>query len=208
MTPAGRLSIFFAALLWGPALLAGTVVYEGWKLESESDGIKVYSKAVEGSQFRQVKAITEVNASFESVVGILTDYENYKRWMHNITDSKVINQESDTVHYVYQYEDAPWPVQNRFCVARMTLIREKDEATLEFESVPRYMESRRDAIEFAHHKGHWKVHRNKSGCEVEYFIESNPGGFVPSWLVNQMAYGGPASTMHNLRDLAEHPGRT
>ncbi len=178
---------------------------EGWKLESEVAGVKVYSRAVEGSQFRQVKAIASVNAPFETVVAILTDYGNYKLWMNNITDSQVIDESSESVDYVYTYEDTPWPVQNRFCVAKMTLEEEDtDRAMLHFESVPRYMQSPRDAIEFLSYRGYWRVDRNKSGCDIEYLVEANPGGYVPSWLANQLAYGGPLKTIENLRTLAEN----
>ena len=204
MRLAGLFTILILFWLSIKPLPAMCGVHEGWKLESEVAGIKLYSRVIEGSPFRQVKATAAVGASFEAVVGILTDYANYKLWMNNITDSQVIEQSSDTVHYVYAYEDAPWPVQNRYCVSKMTMTKEEDDATLQFESVPRYMKSPRDAIEFASHKGHWKVQRSKTGCEIEYLLESNPGGHVPSWLANQMAYGGPVKTMQNLRTLAEN----
>ena len=196
------LKLFFLFISATPLL--GFDFHEGWKLESDVAGVKVYSRAIEGSQFRQVKATAAVNASFETVLSILTDYENYKLWMNNITDSQVIEKEADTVHYVYAYEDTPWPVQNRYCVSKMTLIEESDLAVLHFESVPRFMKSPRDAIEFARHKGYWKISKNKGGCEIEYMLESNPGGYVPSWLMNQMSYGGPSKTIQNLRNLAEN----
>ena len=187
----------------GSLCLAGTAV-ENWKLESDVDGVKVYSRAIEGSEFRQVKAIASVNAPMEVVVDILTDFEGYSDWMNDITDSQVIEETSESVHYVYTFEDTPWPVQDRYCVSRMTLSREDGHAVLEFESVPRFMKSRRDAIEFASYKGYWKVDRNKSGCDIEYLVESDPGGHVPSWLANQIAYGGPSKTIHNLRSVAEN----
>lgn len=204
MRIARHFGLLISFLLYSLVGTASSDLYEGWKLESDVAGVKVYSRAVDGSPFRQIKATAEVNASLEAVIAILTDYNNYKLWMNNITDSQVINQESDTVHYVYAYENTPWPVQDRFCVSKMTLIQQIDDAILQFESVPRYMESPRDAIEFTRHKGHWRVHRGRSGCEIEYFLESNPGGYVPSWLINQMAYGGPSKTIQNLRTLAEY----
>jgi hypothetical protein len=183
------------------------VLYEGWKLESDVGGVQVYSRAMEGSQLRQVKAVAQVDASLEAVIAILTDYPNYKQWMNNVTDSKVIEQATEEISYVYTYEDTPWPVQNRFCVTKMTYQDLQDKAMVLFESVPRYMQSPRDAIEFISYKGHWLVQRGKSGCEIEYLLEANPGGHVPSWLANQLAYGGPAKTIGNLRDLAEHRSR-
>ncbi|HLF63252.1 MAG TPA: START domain-containing protein [Saprospiraceae bacterium] len=207
MRLSGYLALLLCLLLCSGTLPAIPGLHEGWKLESDMAGVKVYSRAIDGSQFRQIKATTAVNAPFETVIAILTDYVNYKLWMNNITDSQIIEQEADTVHYVYAYEDTPWPVQNRFCVSKMKLVQQEDIAMLHFESVPRYMKSPRDAIEFARHKGYWKISRNKTGCEIEYLLESNPGGHVPSWLVNQISYGGPVKTMQNLRSLAEHKTR-
>jgi hypothetical protein len=207
MKCAGYFAILCLFIMLLPVSVEANSLHEGWKLESETGGIRIYSRAVAGSSIRQVKATAAVNASYETVVSILTDYTNYKLWMNNITDSQVIEQSSDTVHYVYSYEDTPWPVQNRFCVSKMTLTAFGHVAMLHFESVPRYLESPRDAIEMARHRGHWKVSRNKSGCDVEYMIESHPGGFVPSWLANQMAFGGPSKTMQNLRTLAENKAR-
>lgn len=200
-------ALFLFLLLTSKSVLAIPGLHEGWKLESDMAGVRVYSRAIEGSQFRQIKATAALDAPFETVVAILTDYTNYKLWMNNITDSQIIEAEADTVHYVYAYEDTPWPVQNRYCVSKMTFAQEEDEAMLHFESVPRYMKSRRDAIEFARHKGYWKISRNKTGCEIEYLLESNPGGYVPSWLVNQTSYNGPAKSMQNLRFLAENKTR-
>jgi len=200
-------SMAFGFFMTTVVLYATPMLHEGWKLESEAGGIKVYSRAVEGTQFRQVKAVAAVNASLETIVAILTDYPNYKLWMNNVTDSQIIEQASDRVAYVYTYEDTPWPVQNRFCVSKMTFEEEEDRARILFESVPRYMKSPRDAIEFISYKGHWQILRNKSGCEIEYFLEANPGGHVPSWLANQLAYGGPARTIGNLRTLVENTGR-
>lgn len=200
-------SVYILLLVGLSTSLIASSGYEGWKLESDAAGVKVYSRAIEGSQFRQIKATTEINASLEAVISILTDYTNYKLWMNNITDSQIIEQAADTVHYVYAYEDTPWPVQNRYCVSKMTLVQEENEATLHFESVPRYMKSRRDAIEFARHKGYWKISRNKSGCDIEYLLDCHPGGYVPSWLMNEMSYGGPAKSVQNLRSLAENKTR-
>lgn len=193
---------FSIAYAWTPGHMSG-----GWKLESDIEGVKVYSRTVDGSKFRQIKATASVEAPFEMVLGMLTDYDNYKLWMSNVTDSQVMEKVSDTVHYVYAYEDSPWPVQNRYCVSRMTLLSETDAATLLFESVPNYMKSPRDAIEHTVHKGYWKLNRSKAGCDIEYFIECNPGGHVPTWLVNQRAHEAPSKTLQNLRTQASRKHR-
>ena len=145
----------------------------------------------------------------ESVVYVLTDYPNYSKWVNNITESRVIKEESETVNFVYTYEDAPWPVQNRYNVSKMTLNRHKDNCTLYFEAVPDYLEKRSDAIEVERYEGWWKVlNLPEGGCMVEYIIAENPGGYIPQWLINYMAVDAPMRTMENLKRMVEQIARS
>ena len=87
----------------------GDVVHGGWTLESDKDGIKIYTREVRGSKLKQVRAVVSVFATMEIVVRALTDYPNYYKWMNNVTESYVVDHPADSVHYVYRFEDAPWP---------------------------------------------------------------------------------------------------
>ena len=176
----------------------------GWKLESERNGVKLYTRVTDGSQLKQVKGVANVKASMETIVGILTDYGSYSKWVNNITESYVVKEQSDTEHYVYTYEDAPWPVQNRYNVAKMSLDQNLTSCTLKFESVPDFVEQRADAIQVEKFKGLWKINALPNGsCHIEYILDENPGGYVPPWLVNYMLMEAPFKTLENLRALAE-----
>lgn len=176
----------------------------GWKLESEKNGIKIYTRPVIGSKLKQVKAITSVKAPMATVVHVLTDYQNYKKWVNNVTESYVVDQPADSIHYVYTHEDAPWPVQNRYHVSRMTLTTNGSTSTLTFKSVPNYIQQSQKAIEFERYEGWWKVSATGSGsCRIELILDENPGGYVPPWLVNYMAVDAPLKTLENLKAVIE-----
>ncbi len=180
---------------------------DGWKLETDTDGIRIYSRAVDGSQLKQIKATTEVYAPLDAVMAVLTDYTNYKSWIDHVTQSDVMDREGDSVSYVYTYESAAWPVQNRFCVTRMTHSIDDHHAIVTFESVPRYMKSGHDAIEIAQIRGYWKVTPRGAACNIEYMFYSDPGGHLPHWLVNQIAKEKPLKTLRNLRSVVEAKAR-
>ena len=52
----------------------------GWTLESDKDGIKIYTRAIHGTKLKQVRAVVSVKAPLETVVRILTDYKQYHQW--------------------------------------------------------------------------------------------------------------------------------
>lgn len=177
----------------------------GWKLEAEKNGIKVYTRPIIGSKLKQVRAITSVSAPMAMVMHVLTDYPNYKNWVNNVTESYIVEQPQDSVHYVYTYEDAPWPVQNRYNVARMTLDEDDDHGKLEFESMPHYLDNSQKGIEIERYEGWWEVSALPGGgCQIEYMLDHNPGGHVPSWLVNYMAVDAPVKTLENLKGILEN----
>ena len=121
-----------------------------------------------------------------------------------MTESYVVNQPSDSIHYVYRFEDAPWPVQNRYHVDKMVLEQDASEATVAFKSMPNYIDKSDEAIEIQRYEGSWKVKDMGHGeCQIEYTLDENPGGYVPSWLVNYLAVDAPYKTLSNLRSRVE-----
>lgn len=197
-------TVLLTTLVVAGEVHAATAAHGGWKLESEKNGIKIYTRPVIGSKLKQVKAITQVNAPLQSVMQVLTDYPNYKNWVNNVTESYIVDQPADSVHYVYTFEDAPWPVQNRYHVAKMTLNTSPKSSTLTFKSMPNFMDKSSDAIEFERYEGWWKVSEEQDKtCRIEYILDENPGGYVPTWLVNYLAVDAPLKTLENLKALIE-----
>lgn len=196
-----HLLILFLALCMGSHAFP---VNGDWVLESEKDGIQIFTKEVEGAKYKQVKGVTEIPVAFEHVVRVLTDFNRYDVWMDHITESNVVNSTDDSTYYVFTLEDSPWPVQNRYNVSKMTVTEESRQCTIAFESIPNYMEKRVDAIEMKRQRGFWKLSQNpEGGCVVEFYLDRNPGGYVPAWLVNYMMIETPFKTLQNLKSVMD-----
>ena len=202
MTRLGTLNIAaIILLLIGSIGATAAEGHGGWKLESEKDGIRIYTREIYGSGLKQVRAVAELKAPMEAILQVLTDYDNYKLWMNNVRESYVMDRPQDSVSFVYSYEDSPWPVQNRYRVDKMRLALGDVVSTLFFQSIPDYIQDPKDAIEAEHYEGWWKVSKMETGgCEVEYMLDGNPGGYIPSWLVNYLAIDAPYKTLANLRN--------
>lgn len=179
-----------------------------WILQTEKDGIRIYTKDIEGTKFKQVRGVTQVNLPKVKVIEILTDFDHYHSWNDHITESEKISSEDDTTHLVYTMEDAPWPVQDRYHVSKFTVSRNAAECTIKFESIPDFLEKRQDAIELKRQSGYWKITSEQEGsCTVEFFMDRHPGGYVPAWLVNYLIVETPFNTLQNLHRVIAHQPR-
>jgi hypothetical protein len=172
-----------------------------WVLSFEKNGIQIFTRAIEDSKLKQIKAVTEIPAPLDRVIQFLKDISNYKNWVSNMTESKIIKTVSDTCFYVYEFHDSPWPVQNRYNVSQMTIKSSPDTYTILFNSVQDYIEKRADALEMQRSQVSWNVSPLPGGgCHIEYLIDENPGGYVPPWLINYMAEDAPYKTLLNLKN--------
>lgn len=194
-------TFFFASIL---LLIAwNSQARDNWVLEVEKEGIRVYTQLDGASPYKQIKVTTTINAPVEKVLEILMAFNSYKLWMNHVTESHLINQ-TDSIYYVFTLEDAAWPMQNRYQVSKIRLDQSGTSTTLDFRSVPNYIEKRTDAIQIKQYEGFWSLNaRPNHQCTLEYVLIQNPGGHVPPWLANFNAVENPFQSVVNLKRLAE-----
>ena len=169
----------------------------------DKDGIRVYTQLEENSPYKQVKVTATINAPMEKVMEILTAFNKYKNWMNHVHDSYLLNQ-SDSAYYVFILEDATWPMQNRYQVSKVQVSQTMQTSSVDFKTVPNYIEKRTDAIQIKQFEGYWSLKdRPDRSCSLEYVLINNPGGHVPPWLANLHAIDNPLQSVINLKRLAE-----
>ena len=74
---------------------------EEWELKRDRDGIQVYTRSVEGSKHKAVKAEMRVEASLNELVGLVMDTSACPEWAALCKRSEVTEQVSETELYVY-----------------------------------------------------------------------------------------------------------
>jgi hypothetical protein len=174
-----------------------------WELAFDKDGTRVYTQLIADSPYKQVKVTTTIHAPLDKVVDILMAFTEYKTWMYQVQESYLINR-SDKSHFVFIREDAAWPIQDRYQVARVEIERSFRTAQVEFHVVPNYIDKRTDAIQIRQCDGYWSLEaRNEGECALEFVLVENPGGHVPAWLTNLQVAEKPFQTVSALKQLAE-----
>ncbi len=83
-----------------------------WELRKEKEGIKVYTRDVEGSKIQEYKAVAIVDGKLSSVIAVMKDIENYPDFLKNLIETRLI-EANDTFQLHYLINKTPWPVTNR-----------------------------------------------------------------------------------------------
>jgi hypothetical protein len=195
------LALFFIFLAFN-RLSAQTRENDGWKLAKDKQGIKIYTRSLEGSKLKEFKAYTELNTSIEILAEVLMDVEHYTDWTENIKHSKLLKEISDKEIIIYSELKVPWPFDNRDVVDRTQIYWSvnKDSFTLEIKSIPDYIQEKEEIVRMPLADGGWEIYRKGNDkISVAYHFAADPGGRIPSWLVNMFIVDGPYKTLNNLK---------
>ena len=180
---------------------AKTDVVSKWKLEKNKDGIKVYTRSAEGVAIKEFRAQTSVFCKIEELKSLLIKAENYPAWQANITTAKILKQAKSTEQYIYYTSDLPWPVSDRDVVVNSKMSTNKEGVvTFNITGAPKYVDHKDDFLRIEKIVAKWTLTPKKNGeIEVLQQVTADPGGNIPTWLVNMLIVDGPFETFTNLR---------
>ena len=174
-----------------------------WELKKEEDGIKVYTREVEGSNIKEFKASSQITASQETVFNILLNIPNYPKWIEDVDSSAILNKSDNKRDFYYQLS-LPWPVKDRDIAMSMKISYQEDKSILlELDGNANLIEEKNEFIRMNDVIGQWLVTPiDDNKCEVTYQFLADPEGFLPAWVVNIFIVDGPFKTLQNLNNYA------
>lgn len=173
-----------------------------WKLSTEKDGIKIYTSAVPDSKIKAIKVECELNATVVQVVGVVMDINTAPEWVYHVKSAKLLKQVSATELYYYSEVNLPWPAANRDFVAHLTVSQNPDTkvVTIDGPAVPGFVPAKKGIVRIDNSIGKWVITPTGPGkVYVEYSIHVDPGGSLPSWLVNMFGTEAPMQIFKNLK---------
>ena len=173
-----------------------------WTIVKEKDGIRLSSRPASSSQFNDIRVELDLPGNIEQLKNILLDVNHYKDWSYATKKSVLIRKLGvDKVIYFSEFE-VPWPATNRYFYANIELKEDSVAHSLSVLALnlPNYLPVYKDLVEVTFTKGIWKVSTisNKS-IHVDYILELNPGGSLPSWVINLFSSKGPMETFENIK---------
>jgi len=180
-----------------------TAFSQNWELPLNKDGIKVYTRNAQGSQFKEFKAEILIDASLKKLANEIMNVENYPQWCYKTIATKIFKREENKV-YFYFLSDAPPIVKKReayYCIQSIT--DEKTKTTvIRMNTVQNSNPIPASCVRIPVSNGIWTltpVEENKT--HILFEMQAEPGGIIPSWLANLVVEESPFVTLRNLRKV-------
>jgi hypothetical protein len=172
-----------------------------WKLEFDKEGIKVYTRHVDGSAFKEFKADMVMDGKLSEIADIIADVERFPEWSYKTASVKIIRKEGTTIQYFY-VSDTPKFLKTRvaFFESKKTIDPITNEITFSLINIQGNQPISESEILIPTMKGYWKLTPlgdNKVRVMMQMLTE--PGGIIPAWLANLVVVDSPFVTLKGLR---------
>ncbi len=197
------LTFFIGVFGMGTAVVDTNIVAD-WNFVKEENGVKLYNRAIEGFEYKEVKAVLSMDFDMDKAKHYLMEPSNIEKWMSGCSMSVEKKNEGTAKEY-YAIFDAPWPVSDRDDYGRLE-IKEDTESTLkiDFESKPNGTPKVSNMVRVPFSKGHIKIEKLPSGAKVlTYQFLVDRGGSLPGYLKDYLETSSPLNTVNKLRDVLE-----
>lgn len=174
---------------------------EPWKLKKDKKGVKVYSRKSESS-FNPVKVDVDLNCSIDQLQAILLDVDNYTEWVYSTKVSKLVKTISEDTLIYYSEIEVPWPASNRdfYSKAEINVSPSGDTLNLSTHVLPDFEKRKNGIVRIPKSNSKWTAIDQGTNLHLIYLLEADPGGNLPSWLVNLFFTKGPYSSFRNLKE--------
>jgi hypothetical protein len=179
-----------------------------WKLKSEKDGMKIFSRDATDSKIKAVKINADFDAGLSTIAAVLMDVKNYDAWVFNSKSTRLLKQVSQEELYYYAISVFPWPTQNRDFVSHMHISQDPETKTVTVlaNNVPGWVPKSDKLVRIEKSSGKWVLTKlSDQKTAVEYSLEADPAGSLPAWIINTFSSKGLIETFKNLRKQLGSP---
>ncbi len=200
-------SFAVAALIFGLAIPASADTSKteaAWEELFEEDGIKVWRRPVEGSSLVEFRGQGVIDQNVRKILAVLHDQDRKTEWMHQCVDNKLVAAHGIGEMTVYNRTGSGFAiVSDRDVVARskLTFDIEGRRIQVEAHSVQHPNAPEIDGVvRMPRLDLSWTFDvLDGTHTRATYQVAADPGGLLPSWLVNLVSKKIPFHTISNLR---------
>jgi hypothetical protein len=192
-------------LLWPTAAAALPLQEAGsspWALQSDRDGIALYSCRVPGTGIVPVKAVMTLPASIEEISAVLEDAPRRSEWIARFGGSALLERKSDYDQTEYLRMSLPWPFVDRSSLVRVriSVSPDRNTATIAARSVTCCARTGLPELVRAEiYESSFQMRKRPEGTEVTAVVFIDPQGQLPEWVVNLFTSKVSRKTLMGLR---------
>ncbi|MEP0263442.1 START domain-containing protein [Dokdonia sp.] len=169
-----------------------------WKLKKSKDNIEIYTRAYPDSPFKEFKATSIIDTTFDALLQELYDAPTYTPSCDFNVSYRILN-DSDDSRFFYYKQEMPWPIKDRDVVTELKLVEQtEDRILLSIETVSDILDLEDNCLRIDKLSGFWLLEREDNGIRATQQIHMDPGGSVPAIIVNPLLVRGPFKTFTEL----------
>ena len=161
-----------------------------WKEANREDDLVIFTKDNANVGTRDIVAITEADAPPKAVYAVVTDFENYAKFMPYTKEAKLLSKDSETRLKVYSYLSPPL-VDDRDYVIDVTLTPGDAAGANVWKSswvaIPDAAPARDKVVRVRINTGSWLMEPLDGGkrTRITYTLSTHPGGSIPTFVANK-----------------------
>ena len=181
---------------------------EAWRLVKEEDGVSVFTRTTTSSSLRSTKGVVVIPASMNHLLTVLENPKTFTRWMYNCKSASTLKQVSFVERYDYVLADMPFFAWDRDLIVQSVLRQNQEtkQVVITFTAAPNFIPEKRGVVRIKKMTGRMILTplKQKSGekeqVQLVYEVNAYPGGLVPKWVINDLAFDYPFFSLKKLRD--------
>jgi hypothetical protein len=183
-------------------MITAVKAQDTWELRRNENGITIYSRRHDN--LVELHLLTEFNSTTDNLINQLMNIPNYVNWVYGNKRSFIIKKIND--HDIIYFTEAhlPWPIADRDLVIELTITPASatNPLTIIAKSIDGILPPKPHFIRVPYSVATWHVipvPGNK--IKIDYTFSLDPGGSIPSWLVNLTIATGPYKSFLKLGDM-------
>ena len=195
------MKLIILALIAIPSLSPGAD--NEWKKAKEKDGITVFTRQTENSNIKEFKAEGIIEGTLVTLKKVFKDVDNYCEWVSDCKTTKKLEvSQKELIHYMEI--SVPFPFDNRDMIQKSVFEMDSKTLKVSLTNLPEYLPEEKGRTRLPIAEGYWLFQEIGPG-EIKATLQylSDPGGSIPSWLVNLFIVEGPLKNIQNLRLMVQ-----
>jgi len=179
------------------------VIAQGkWDLKKNENGIQVFTRKAAKGNIKELRVVCELDATKAQLINTLENIADYNSWVYSNKKSTILKMITPQNIIYYTQSHLPWPIKDRDLVVELTISPTPDVLNVQAKSLPDYLPKENNYIRVPYSLAQWKVTQAADNkLKVDYTFSIDPGGSIPSWIVNATLTIGPYNSFVKLRDI-------
>jgi hypothetical protein len=175
-----------------------------WKKVKSKDAVSVYQSENSTTKRMDSKVDFTINKSSDDLIECITNFDNYKKWNSNCTQSKLLKKTDNNSWIYYSVFSAPF-IQDRELYAKATLINIDNKTyKIHIEACPKIAVTNQKYVRITNFYCDYtitKIAENKTTVTVITSLDM--AGSLSVTMVNKFSANSLLTTFTNLHNMCE-----